>query len=99
MEKILSKLNDYIFLIEEAQEKDNYAENRSLFKSHLSEAAKMYAHLIKSNNINSITQLVLDENRNHGISFMPGAYGEKISIYWSDFVKASNISVKVKLNE
>jgi hypothetical protein len=91
MNHVLSKLNDYVLLIEEAQEKDIYAESRSKFKSHLAEASKMYAYLMKTNDINSIEKLVKSEIRVFGTSFLPGPYGEKITSYWADFVKETNI--------
>ena len=51
LEEVLAKLNDYVLLLSEAQEKDNYANNRPMFTKRLAVAAEMYAHLHKNNEI------------------------------------------------
>lgn len=91
MKEILSKLTEYVLLLEEAQEKDNHSENRSLFKIHLADASKMYAHLIKSNDITSINKLVNQADRAHGTSFISGTYGAKIATSWTNLVQEMNI--------
>jgi len=81
MKEILSRLTEYVLLLEEAQEKDNHSENRSLFK----------IHLIKSNDITCINKLVNQADRAHGTSFISGTYGAKIATSWTNLVEEMNI--------
>jgi len=61
MEEVLAKLNDYVLLLSEAQEKDNYANNRPMFTKRLAAAAEMYALLHKNNEVTAIDALVQQE--------------------------------------
>jgi len=69
MNEVLTKLNDYVLLLSEAQKKDNYANNRPMFTKRLAAAAEMYANLHKNNKIAAIHELVKQEMRAHGWSY------------------------------
>ena len=91
MEEVLAKLNDYVLLLSEAQEKDNYANNRPMFTKRLAAAAEMYALLHKNHEVTAIDALVQQEIRAHGWSFIEGPYGENIASAWVAFTKATGI--------
>ena len=88
---IMNNLVDYILQLSEALGKDTYANNRPLYTTHLVRAATMLALLYRSNDLESITNIVVDENRNHGWSYLQGAYGEKVNKTWNIFYKSCNV--------
>jgi len=62
MEEVLAKLNDYALLLSEAQEKDNYANNRPMFTKRLATAAEIYALLHKNDEVTAMDALVQQGN-------------------------------------
>jgi hypothetical protein len=91
MEEITNKLADYILVLSEALEKDNYANNRPMYTKHLAAGAVMLALLQKNKNLAEIVDLVKQENRNYGWSYIKGPYGEIIGTAWEEFLNTANI--------
>jgi hypothetical protein len=82
MEEILEKLTDYTLSLREDLANTKGANERSLLTKYLAAAAEMYALLYKHKNISAIEELVKEEMRSHGWSFISGEDGEKLVSNW-----------------
>jgi hypothetical protein len=88
MEEILGKLTDYTLSLRDALINTKEANERPLLKGHLAVAAEMYALLYKYKDVSAIEELVKDDIRSHGWSFISG---ERVANSWQAFIDATGI--------
>lgn len=91
MEEIFEKLTDYTLALKEELESTSEANERSLLTGRLAAAAEMYAVLHSTNDVSEIQELVQNEVRAHGWSFIAGSCGEIIASKWVAFTSAVGI--------
>lgn len=91
MEEILEKLTDYSLSLRNALKNTREANERPHLTGHLANAAEMHALLYKYKDVSAIQELVKDEIRSHGWSFISGDAGEKVARSWQAFIDATGI--------
>ena len=77
MKTIESSLAEYVEVLASSLDNTKHANDRSVYEKHLAVAARMLVAASKENGIKELREIVAEERRSFGWSFLSGEEGER----------------------